>query len=110
MQCSNNIEGVLKKEIKNKNKVFLYLEDNKWCAYERSAFYLKSLNVPINLEKKIISNGYDIILMKASFDIEKIHLPLSPSTVLKLVSDNNLIFEIQKQIKGFFEWKRRELN
>ena len=38
MEHAAQVEYVLVNEIDNENGVHLYLEWNKWCAYERSAY------------------------------------------------------------------------
>ena len=43
MEHAAQVENVLVNEIDNQNGVHLYLEGNKWCAYERSAYYLAQL-------------------------------------------------------------------
>lgn len=39
-QASDVVELVLPHEVDNPNNVYLYLEGDAWCAYERSAYYL----------------------------------------------------------------------
>lgn len=39
-----DVEKVLMNEIDNLHGVYLYLEGDSWCAYERSAYYLAKLN------------------------------------------------------------------
>ena len=38
-----DVEKVLMNEIDNLHGVYLYLEGDSWCAYERSAYYLAKL-------------------------------------------------------------------
>ena len=38
-QASDVVELVLPHEVDNPNNVYLYLEGDAWCAYERSAYY-----------------------------------------------------------------------
>lgn len=47
-----DVEKVLMNEIDNLHGVYLYLEGDSWCAYERSAYYLAKLNVPVYYRKK----------------------------------------------------------
>ena len=53
MEHAAQVEYVLVNEIDNQNGVHLYLEGNKWCAYERSAYYLAQLKVPVVIKKEI---------------------------------------------------------
>lgn len=108
-QASDVVEQVLFHEVDNLNNVYLYLEGDAWCAYERSAYYLAKMQVPVELRKEIISGGYDVILLKALFPVNAMYLPLSPTAVLKLVSDDKLQFQIRDRVDGFPEWKEHEL-
>lgn len=51
MERIADVEKVLMNEIDNLHGVYLYLEGDSWCAYERSAYYLAKLNVPVILQK-----------------------------------------------------------
>lgn len=53
MELTSLVENVLVNEIDNQNGVHLYLEGNKWCAYERSAYYLAKLKVPVVIKRKL---------------------------------------------------------
>lgn len=44
-QASDVVELVLPHEVDNPNNVYLYLEGDAWCAYERSAYYLTQMEV-----------------------------------------------------------------
>ena len=46
-QASDVVELVLPHEVDNPNNVYLYLEGDAWCAYERSAYYLTQMEVPV---------------------------------------------------------------
>ena len=48
-QASDVVELVLPHEVDNPNNVYLYLEGDAWCAYERSAYYLTQMEVPVVL-------------------------------------------------------------
>lgn len=48
-QASDVVELVLPHEVDNPNSVYLYLEGDAWCAYERSAYYLTQMEVPVVL-------------------------------------------------------------
>ena len=109
MESSTTVERVLTSEIDNSDGVYLYLEDNEWCAYERSAYYLASLDVPVKLKREVIRDGYDVVLLKAMLPADNMYLPLSPNTVLKLVADDRLLFRMNKAIGGFPEWKESQL-
>lgn len=110
MEHAAQVEYVLVNEIDNQNGVYLYLEGNKWCAYERSAYYLAQLKVPVVIKKEIVRDGYDVILLKAFFEVDDMRLPLAPKTILKQVADDKLLFQLNDQIDGFPEWKACQLN
>jgi hypothetical protein len=86
-----------------------YLEGDAWCAYERSAYYLTQMEVPVVLKKEVIHDDYDVVLLKAFFAVNDMYLPLSPTAVLKLVADDKLQFQIRDRVEGFSEWKENEL-
>lgn len=110
MECIFDVSTILVNEVDNCQDVYLYLEDNAWCAYERSAYYLAQLNVPVTLVKTVIGGGYDVILMKAYFNVDDMCLPLAPKTELKKVADDKLQFRVENNIEGFIEWKASLLN
>lgn len=110
MECAILVENVLINEIDNHDGVHLYLEGNKWCAYERSAYYLAQLKVPVVIEREIVRDGYDVILLKAFFGVNDMCLPLAPKTVLRQVADDKLLFQMNDNIEGFSEWKAFQLN
>lgn len=110
MQTVRIVETVLGNEIENPDGVYMYLEGDTWCAYERSAYYLASLLVPVKLKKEVIGEGYDVVLMKASLPTDSISIPLAPSVTLEKVADNLLFFRIRKEFDGFYEWKKEKIN
>lgn len=57
MERIADVEKVLMNEIDNLHGVYLYLEGDSWCAYERSAYYLAKLNVSVILQKEVIREG-----------------------------------------------------
>lgn len=89
-----DVEKVLMNEIDNLHGVYLYLEGDSWCAYERSAYYLAKLNVPVILQKEVIREGYDVVLLKALFAVDDMCLPLAPKMELKRVADDKLQFHM----------------
>lgn len=103
MERIADVERVLMNEIDNQHDVYLYLEGDSWCAYERSAYYLASLNVPVILQKEVIREGYDVVLLKALFAVDDMCLPLAPKTELKRVADDKLQFHMSDDIDGFPE-------
>lgn len=103
------VEIVLSKEVNNPDSVYLYLEGDAWCAYERSAYYLAEIQAPVKLEREVVGDGYDVVLLKAFFRVDDLRLPLSSSTFLKLVADDKLLFQLKERIDGFPEWKARQL-
>lgn len=109
MERISDIENVLLNEVDNPNNVFLYLEGDAWCAYERSAFYLAGIKQSVVLEREVIGDGYDVVLLKAQFRIDEMSLPLSPGVSLKLVADDKLQFCMNQRVDGFPEWKRQQL-
>lgn len=109
MKDASDVESILLNEVNNKNCVYLYLEGDNWCAYERSAYYLTAMKFPVKLDKEIVRDGDDIILMKATFSIKEMHLPLCSSTILRTIADKRLLFQIDKPIGGFSEWKEKQL-
>ena len=90
MERIADVEKVLMNEIDNLHGVYLYLEGDSWCAYERSAYYLAKLNVPVILQKEVIREGYDVVLLKALFAVDDMCLPLAPKMELKRVADDKL--------------------
>lgn len=104
-----NIMNVLQNEVDNPNGVHLYLEGNAWCAYERSAYYLVSLKAPVRVNREIIRDGYDVVLLKATFAMDDMQLPIAPNTVLRSVADEELLFQVVGKIDGFLEWKESQL-
>lgn len=110
MKQASDVESILLNEIDNKKYVHLYLEGDTWCAYERSAYYLTLMNFPTNLDIEIVHDGYEVILMKASFNIAQMRLPLCRSVVLRTVADDRLLFQLDKPIDGFIEWKGEQLS
>lgn len=109
MNATTGVESLLQLEIDNMDGVHLYLEENMWCAYERSAYYLASLNVPVCLKREVVRDGYDVVLLKATLSTESISLPLSPKTVLKWVADDRLTFGVTHSFSDFPEWKSNQL-
>ena len=105
-----DVEKVLMNEIDNLHGVYLYLEGDSWCAYERSAYYLAKLNVPVILQKEVIREGYFVVLLKALFAVDDMCLPLAPKMELKRVADDKLQFHMYDDIDGFPEWKASQLN
>ena len=99
-----DVEKVLMNEIDNLHGVYLYLEG------ERSAYYLAKLNVPVILQKEVIREGYDVVLLKALFAVDDMCLPLAPKMELKRVADDKLQFHMYDDIDGFPEWKASQLN
>lgn len=83
---------------------------DSWCAYERSLIYLAKLNVPVILQKEVIREGYDVVLLKALFAVDDMCLPLAPKMELKRVADDKLQFHMYDRYCGFPEWKASQLN
>lgn len=108
MKQASDVESILFNEADNKKYVHLYLEGDTWCAYERSAYYL-AMEFPVILDKEIVHGGYEVILMKASFHIDEMRLPLFRSAVLRTVADDRLLFQIPNTVEGFVEWKEQQL-
>ena len=109
MKQVSGIELIFSNEKENKQNIFLYLEKDCWCAYERSAYYLAIMGFPVTLEREVICDG-SIVLMKASFGVGEMRLPLFRSAVLRSVADDWLLFQLDKTIEGFAEWKDGQLS
>ena len=82
MKQASDVESILLNEVDNEKYVYLYLEGDTWCAYERSAYYL-AMEFPVVLDKEIVHDGYEVILMKASFNVDKMQLPLFRTAILR---------------------------
>ena len=108
MKQASDVELILSNEVDNEKYVYLYLEGDTWCAYERSAYYL-AMEFPVVLNKEIVHGGYEVILMKASFNVDKMQLPLFRTAVLRTVADDRLLFQISRTVEGFVEWKEQQL-
>ncbi|KKB48709.1 MULTISPECIES: hypothetical protein [Bacteroidales] len=108
MKQASDVESILLNEVDNEKYVYLYLEGDTWCAYERSAYYL-AMEFPVVLDKEIVHDGYEVILMKASFNVDKMQLPLFRTAVLRTVADDRLLFQISRTVEGFVEWKEQQL-
>lgn len=108
MKQASDVESILSNEVDNKKYVYLYLEGDCWCAYERSAYYL-AMEFPVVLDKEIVHDGYEVVLMKASFSIDKMRLPLFRTAVLRTVADDRVLFQITRTFDGFVEWKEQQL-
>lgn len=109
MERVSDIEVVLLNEVDNPNSVYMYLEGDTWCAYERSAYYLAEKLASVVIKKEVIGEGYDVVLLKAQFLVTDMCLPLSPGVALKSVADDKLQFCLDKRVDGFPEWKRKQL-
>nr|WP_129733987.1 hypothetical protein [Parabacteroides goldsteinii] len=103
-----DIDLIYFNEVDNDKYVYLYLEDDCWCAYERSAYYLVAKDFPVTIAKEVVYDGCEII-MKASFNVDHMRLPLIPSAVLITVADDRLLFQLDKPIDGFVKWKRAQI-
>lgn len=110
MKQISDVELILLNEVDNNRYVHLYLEGDTWCAYERSAYYLAVMDFPVSMDIEIVHDGYEVILMKASFNIAQMRLPLCRSVVLRTVADDRLLFQLDKPIDGFIEWKGEQLS
>lgn len=109
MECIADIESVLLNEMDNPNNVYMYLEGETWCAYERSAYYLAEKVSSVMLRKEVVGGGYDVILLKAFFPFNEMGLPLSSGMELKSLSDDKIQFCLEEKVGGFPEWKRTQL-
>ena len=110
MKRASDVELILLNEVDNNRYVHLYLEGDTWCAYERSAYYLAVRDFPVSLDIEVVHDGCEVILMKASFNIDQMRLPLCRSIVLRSVADDRLLFQLDKPITGFVEWKGEQLS
>ncbi|MDL2278224.1 hypothetical protein LJC57_06485 [Parabacteroides sp. OttesenSCG-928-G07] len=105
-----DIENVLLNEVDNPNSVYMYLEGDAWCAYERSAYYLAEKISSVVLKKEVIGDGYDVVLLKAFFGMDEMYsLPSSSGIAIKSLADDKIQFCLDKKVDGFPEWKRKQL-
>ena len=110
MICATDIVSILEKEMDNRNDIHLYLDGNLWIAYERSAYNLASLHVPMRMEREVIREGIDVILLKAAFRLDDLRASLKPSVELKLLSDDNLQFIMCPESReDFSTWRAAQL-
>lgn len=111
MSSSTDIVQVLSREVDNTNILHMYLEGDSWCAYERSAFYLihLHLHLPLTVEKEVLKEGYDLVLLKAKFKVTDMMLPLAPTVCLKEIADDSVTFLLRNPEAGFPEWKKEQL-
>lgn len=109
MKPIDAVERVLPHEIDNEDTLYLYLEGDEWCAYERSAYYLATLKKSVQVVKEILRDGYDVILMKARFRMDELSLPLAPFTSLVSVADDKIAFRLDRTIDGFGSWKQEAI-
>lgn len=58
-----DILQILAKESYNTNRIYLYEENENWCAYEQSAYYINRFIVPIRISKQVY-DPYPIIISK----------------------------------------------
>ncbi len=105
---AKDIEHVLFHEIDNTNQIIMYLEGDDWCAYERSAYHLATQKPSVNIYREVVGDGYDVVLVKASFTMDELSDILSGLT-LKLVADGRLQFVLEEKVNGFPEWKKELL-
>lgn len=109
MKQVTDIDSIYFNEVDNDKYVYLYLEDDCWCAYERSAFYLVAKDFPVTLTREVVYDGCEEI-MKASFNVDHMRLPLIPCAVLITVADDRLLFQLDKTIDGFAKWKQAQID
>ena len=48
-------------EVDNPNTSICIWKEMLWCAYERSAYYLTQMEVPVVLKKEVIHDDYDVV-------------------------------------------------
>lgn len=110
MGAVSYVERILVNEVENRQHVYLYLEGDCWCAYERSAYYLAQLNLPIQLQREVIKDGYDVILLKASVPVNCLDISQGGNMTLKRFGETDVEFKLLSDIYGFSEWKASQLN
>ncbi|WP_106831525.1 hypothetical protein [Parabacteroides pacaensis] len=110
MEPIDAFKHILLQEKENEDKLYLYLEGDEWCAYERSAYYLATLKNSVKVVKEILQDGYDVILTKARFGMDELSLPLAPFTSLESVADDKLAFRLDHAIAGFGSWKQEVIS
>lgn len=105
------VENVLLIEIDNQNGIYLYRENEFWCAYERSAYYLAAMSLPVELKKEVVK-GIDLVVLKAYFRIETVFEQLTASSKfaqLEQLADNSIKYQIHLSLNGFGDWKKQML-
>lgn len=108
MQLTTTIEEALLIEVDNRQGVYLYLEDDKWCAYEHSAYYLSALKLPVVFKREMIA-GINLIVLKAYLDTTNITDHLTPGVKLVKMADKMLKYQTNTSFHGFSEWKQKML-
>lgn len=102
---TTSIENALLIEVDNRQGVYLYWENNKWCAYEHSAYYLSALKLPVIFKQEKV-DGVDLIVLKAYLDTTNISDHLTPGVKLVQMADNMLKYQTNTLFQGFREWKQ----
>lgn len=110
MESITYMEKVLFNEVNNLKDIYLYLEGGLWCAYERSAYFLERLKVPVEIKVEIVRDGFDVILLKASIPANEGNLPIASAMQLENFDETDLHFKLCDGIEGFPEWKVSQIN
>ena len=83
---------ILSRESENTYQVYLYEEEGKWYAYERSAQLVKQLLNGLVKIKQFINDTYDIIVDRVEVDL----MTLIEKCPISLCSDSEMIIECTK--------------
>lgn len=71
----NNLLKILSREVDNSDRIYLYLEDDNWYAYEQSAYRLKQIVSDCSIQK-VISLTYDVVLVRAQISEHRLETEL----------------------------------
>ena len=85
---------IISRELKNTQHVYLYEEEGKWYAYERSAQLIEQLLKGLVRIKQFVNHTYDIIVNRVEVNLA-ILIRRYPIT---LCSDSEMVIECPKPL------------
>lgn len=80
---------ILSRESENTQHVYVYEEDGRWYAYERSAQLIKYLFKGLVKIKQFVNTTYDVILDRVEVDLAA----LIEKCPISLCSDSEIVIE-----------------
>lgn len=99
------LKQILDKEMcdKDDNRIYLYKMNDNWFAYERSAFYLFSINQSdaiFKIENPEEKNVILVTMLKSQVNEQK-------QSHLKILerSEDKMVLDCRVTCKGFLHWK-----